>query len=287
LKVTSLKRIEARPDVIRSKRLTGAIYGIVSGLAFSAAAWGWDGYILSRSHAYLPWLNLSVALVFCIIVGAAAGWLTARFESSLLGMFFWLIPALLFSWLVNILPLQVSPFIVSKFNPQMGALLNYTKDAEIGFRFGLAAAWIIPFALIVGLTQLPITESSVYSTAFLGKIIPFFFGIVVISISGTFADSLINAHFRDAITSIDSTIQFALDNKNNPQMDEDLARKMHASSLDAVKEYVTESRRLLVRGYDKTFGQIHVLIRFEDQWVDCTIIYAQPSFCKVCGLKIR
>ncbi|MBE3144177.1 MAG: hypothetical protein IMZ61_09680 [Planctomycetes bacterium] len=74
---------------------------------------------------------------------------------------------------------------------------------------------------------------------------------------------------------------FTLDNKHNPQMDGDLARKMHASSLNAVKEDVVESRQLIVRSFDKTFGEIHVLIRFEDQWVDCTIIYAQPSFCKV------
>ena len=278
---TPINRIEARPDVIRLKRLTGAIYGIVSGLAFAAAAWGWDGFKLSQSHAYLPWLGLSVALVFSAIVGAAAGWLTARFESILLGSFFWLISALLFAWLVINLPMQVSPFIVSKINPQMGALLNYTKDVEIGFRYGLAATWIIPFMLIVGVTQLPITESSVFSTSFFGKVIPFFFCVAVLGISGTFADSLINAQFRDAITSMDTTIQFTLDNKHNPQMDGDLARKMHASSLNAVKEDVVESRQLIVRSFDKTFGEIHVLIRFEDQWVDCTIIYAQPSFCKV------
>jgi hypothetical protein len=74
---------------------------------------------------------------------------------------------------------------------------------------------------------------------------------------------------------------FTLDNKNNPQMDGDLARKMHASSLNAVKEDVVESRQLIVRSFDKTFGEIHVLIRFEDQWVDCMIIYAQPGYCKV------
>ena len=78
MKETPLKRFEARPDVIRSKRLIGMIYGIVSGLAFAVATWGWDGYSLSRSHAYLPWLNLSVALVFCAVVGAAAGWLADR-----------------------------------------------------------------------------------------------------------------------------------------------------------------------------------------------------------------
>jgi len=254
---------------------------MVSGFAFAAAAWGWDGYKVSQSHAYLPWLSLSVALVFCTIAGATAGWLTARFESSLLGLFFWLIPAFLFAWLVNILPLQVSPLIVSKINPQMGALLSYTKDAEIGFRFGLAAAYIVPFMLIVGVTQLPITETSVFSASFFGKVIPLFFCIAVLGISGTGADSLINAQFRDAITSIDNTIQFTLDNNNNPQIDVDLARKMHTSSLRGVKDYVVESRQLIVRSYDKTFGEIHVLIRFEDQWVDCMIIYAQPTYCKV------
>jgi hypothetical protein len=281
LKITPLQRIEARPDVIRSKRLTGLIYGIVSGLAFATAVWGWDGYILSQSHAYLPWLSLSVALVYCAIGGAAAGWLTARFESVLLGSFFWLVSALLFAWLVINLPLQVSPLIVSKINPQLGALLNFPLDAEIGFRIGLAAAWVILFMLVAGVAQLPITESSVYSTSFMGKIIPFFFCIVVISLSGTVADSLINAHFRDAITALDNTIQFTLDNKSNPQMDEALARRMHASSLDAVKEYIGQSRYLFVGSYNNTFGDIHVLILFEDQWVDCTIIYAQLSFCKI------
>ncbi len=281
MKAFFIKRTEARPEMIRSRRLTGLIYGMVSGLAFAVAVWGWDGYILSRSHAYLPWLSLGVALVYCAIVGAAAGWLTARFESALGGSFFWLASALLFAWLVINLPLHVSPLLVSKINPQLGALLHYPLNADIGFRTGLAAVWITPFMLVVGLTQLPITESSVFSTSFLGKIIPFFFCIVVISLSGSVIDSLINEHFRDAIKSLDNTIQFTLDNQNNPQIDETLARRMNASSLNWVKEYVVQSRQLFVGKYDNTFGEIHVLILFEDQWVDCTVIYSQPAYCKV------
>jgi hypothetical protein len=279
--VSAVKRPEVRPDLIKSKRLTGMFYGIVSGFAFAAAVWGWDGYILSQSHAYLPWLNLGVALVFCAVVNAAAGWLTARFESSLLGAFFWLVPALLFAWLVVYLPLHFNPLIVSKINPQLGALLNYPLGAEIGFRIALAAIWIIPFMLVVGVTQLSITESSVFSSSSFGKVIPFFFCIVILGISGGITDSLINAHFRDAITSLDSTIQFTLDNNNNPQMDAANARRMHASSLNAVKEYLVQTRRLFVANYDNSFGEMHVLVLFKDQWVDCTIIYAQPAFCKV------
>jgi hypothetical protein len=177
--------------------------------------------------------------------------------------------------------LHVSPLLVSKINPQLGALLNYPLNADVGFRIGLAAVWITPFMLVVGMTQLPITESSVSSTSFLGKIIPFFFCIVVISLSGSVVDSLINEHFRDAIRSLDNTIQFTLDNKNNPQVDEAIARRMNASSLNSVQEYVVQTRHLYVGKYENTFGEIQVLIIFKDQWVDCTVIYSQPAYCKI------
>jgi hypothetical protein len=275
------KKLEARPDLIKLKRLTGLIYGIVSGFVFAFAVWGWDGFKLSQSHAYLPWLNLGIAIVLCAILNAPSGWLTARFENSLLGAFFWLISALLFAGLVVYLPLQLNPLIVSKINPQLGEFLYYPLDAQIGFRLGLVAVWVVPFMLIVGVTQLSITESSVYSQSFFGKIIPFFFCIVVLGISGTITDSLINAHFRDAITSLDTTIQFSVDNRDNPQVDEILARRLHVSSLDAVKVYVVQSRRLYVTRYDNAFGQIQILVLYKDQWVDCTVIYSQPAYCKL------
>jgi len=64
-------------------------------------------------------------------------------------------------------------------------------------------------------------------------------------------------------------------------MDAANGRRMHASSLNAVKEYLVQTRRLFVANYDNSFGEMHVLVLFKDQWVDCTIIYAQPAFCKV------
>ncbi len=279
--VSPVNRPEFRPDLIKLKRKTGLIYGMVSGFVFAFAVWGWDGFELSLSHAYLPGLNLGIAILFCAILNAPAGWLTARFENSILGAFFWLISALLFAGLVVYLPLYINPLIVSKINPHLGELLNYPLGAQISFRLGLVAVWVIPFMLIVGVTQLSVTESSVYSQSLFGKISPFFFCIVVLGISGTITDSLINAHFRDAITSLDSTIQFTLDNRDNPQLDKTLASRMHVSSLNGVEEYIVQSRRLYVASYDNALGQIHVLVLFQDHWVDCTVIYAQPAYCKV------
>jgi hypothetical protein len=277
--------LTARPEIVRLKRKFGILYGVIAGLAFAVASWGWDGYRLTASHAYFPWTMLITGSIFCAIVGGITGWLTARSENSLLGIVFWSVSSIFFAWLMVALPLQINPFIVSKFDPQLGALLNYEENIEFGIRFGVSLAWVIPFVLIVGVTQLPITEPAVFATSVFGKIAPLFFCVVVMSISGVITDSLINAHFRDAITSLDNTIQFVLDNKNNENIDKTLSREAHASALRGVEEYVQESRHLFVGSYDEYFGEIHVFVKFNEQWLDCNVLYSQPVSCEIATEK--
>jgi hypothetical protein len=256
---------------------------VIAGLTFAVASWGRDGYMLNAAHAYFPWVMLITGSIFCAVVGGITGWLTAQSESSLLGFVFWLISSIFFAWIMVTLPLQINPFIVSKLDPQLGALLNYEKGMEFVFRFGVSLAWVLPFMLIVGVTQLPITEPAVFSTSIFGKIAPLFFCIVVMSISGVITDSLINSHFRASIASLDNAIQFVLDNKNNENVDKVLAREVHARSLSTVGEYVQESRYLFVGSYDELLGEIHVLVKFADQdpWIDCNVLYSQPVSCKI------
>ena len=257
------------------------LYGMIAGLTFAVASWGLDGYILSNSHAYFPWTMLITGMIFCAILSGIVGWLTARSESSLLGVVFWIISSLFFAWIIVVLPLQINPFIASKLDPQLGALLNYKEDFEFAFRFGVSLAWVLPFMLIVGVTQLPISEPAVFSTSIFGKIAPLLFCIVVMSIGGSITDNLINSHFRAGIAALDNTIQFVLDNKNNVNVDKALSREMHARSLSTVEEYVQESRHLFVSSYDEYLGDLHVLVKFDDQWVDCNVLYSQPVSCKI------
>ena len=273
--------LNARPEIVRLKRRFGIIYGIVAGLAFAVASWGWDAYVLSVSHAYFPWTMLITGMIFCAVIGGIAGWLTARMESSLLGVVFWFIASFFFAWIMVALPLRINPFIVSMLDSQLGALLNYEKGAEFVFRFSVSLAWIIPFMLIIGVTQLPITEPAVFSTSIFGKIIPLLFCVVVMSIGGVITDSLVTSHFRDSIVALDKTIQFVLDNKNNDNVDKALSRAAHASSLSTVGEYVQESRHLFVGDFDSSLSEIHVFVKFGDKWVDCDVLYNQPVSCKL------
>ena len=279
--LNNFDNLSVRPEIVRLKQKIGMFYGIMAGLAFAIASWGWDGYMLSKSHAYYPWTMFITGTIFCILLGGMVGWITARFERSFLGVVFWTISSVFFAWLMVALPLQINPFIASKFDPQLGALLNYGKNNDFAFRFGVSLIWVIPFLLIIGITQLPIMESAVFSTSIFGKIAPFLFCIVVMSICGTITDNLINAHFREAITSLDNTIQFVLDNKSNHNIDQALSREVHAGALNSIKEYVRESRHLFVGSYDENLGNLHVLVKFTDQWADCNILYSQPVFCKI------
>jgi hypothetical protein len=280
--LNKLNKLNTRSEIIRLKRKFGMLYGMIAGLAFAVSSWGWDGFILSKSHAYFPWTMLITGVIFCAILGGTIGWLTARSESSLLGVIFWIILSLFFAWLMIALPMKITPFIVSKLDPRLGALLlNYEKDMEFTFRFGISLAWVIPFTLIVGILQLPITEPAVFSTSNFGKIAPLIICIVLMSISGVIADNLINAYFRAAISSLDNTIQFVLDNKNNENVDLALAREVHARALSDVEEYVQESRHLFVGSYDEYLGDLHVLVKFDDHWVDCNVLYSQPVSCRV------
>jgi hypothetical protein len=277
--------LNRRAEIIRLKRKFGMFYGVVAGLAFAVASWGWDGYLMSKSHAYFPWVMLVTGVLFCAVFGGMVGWLTARSESSLLGVIFWITSSLFFAWIMVALPLQIKPIIASTLDPQLGSLLNYEKNIEFGFRFGVSLAWVLPFMLIIGVTQLPTMESAVFSTSIFGKVAPLLFCIVIMGISGVFTDNLVNSPFRAAISSLDSTIQFVLDNKNNENVDKALSRELHARSLSTVEEYVQESRHLFVGSYDEYLGELHVLVKFGDQWVDCNVLYSQPVSCKIAEEK--
>jgi hypothetical protein len=274
-------KLNSRLEIILLRQKFGVFYGMIAGFAFAASSWGWDGYMLSKSHAYLPWTMLIVGVIFCVILGGIVGWLTARSDSSLLGVVFWVISSFFFAWLIVALPLQINPFIASKLDPQLGALLDYEKNIEFAFRFGVSLAWVLPFTLIVGVTQLPITEPAVFSTSIFGKVAPLLFCIVVMSIGGVITDNLINSHFRAGIAALDNTIQFVWDNKNNENVDKALSREAHTMSLSTVGEYVRESRYLFVSSYDESLGDLHILVKFDDQWVDCNVLYSQPISCNI------
>jgi hypothetical protein len=271
--------IRHRPDVVRLKRRIGVVYGMVVGLSFAASTWGIDGYLLSQAYAFYPWLKFVIGAFVCMATGGIAGWLVARSEKAILGLLIYLGLSLVFSWLIVALPFQIFPAVVSWLEPETGNLLNYTFYVGFSSRFVIAIAWISLFLALVGVLQLPLTEPAAFATSVFGRLAPLLVCSVVMFISGVIVDTLNNEPLRTAVLYMNNTVQFTVEHQGE-EVDRAVARRMRMSSLRAVGEVISQPRQLIVGGYDQYLDQIHVLIRFGGTWVDCIVVYNQPSFCE-------
>ena len=279
MKSISAEDIRHRPDVIRLKWRMGTAYGVMVGLSFAAATWGIDGYLLSRAHALYPWLNFVMGAVICMVVGGLAGGLTARLEKGVLAVPIYLGASLVFSWLTIFLPFQIFPKVVALLDPKIGILLNYAVYDNFSSRFVIAIIWVALFITLTGILQIPLTEPAAFSVSFFGRIVPLIVCSVIMLINGSIVDNLNNQPLRSAVLELNSTIQFAVDHQGE-EVDRVLARAMRISSLRSVEDVISQPRQLIVGSYDQWLGQISVLVRFGDTWVDCAVVYNQPSFCK-------
>jgi len=284
MKIAPLKSYsDSRPDIRHTILVYGLAYGLIAGLAFAVSLWGADGYLLSQANAFFPWLKLIVGTLLCVLIGGLTGWLTARLEQMVehaaVAVLPWLGAAAIFAWLTVAVPLQIAPRLAAWLEPDLRPLLQYAEVDALQIRLGVALVWVLIFAALVGVAQLVTLEPAVFSTALLGKILPFCLGIVIISIGGAMLDDLNNQPLRAAVIAMDRTIQFVLDNEGR-DVDPALSRRMHAGSLRALEGRLDQSRRLIVGSYDESLGEVHVLISFGDEWADCIVLYAQPAYCK-------
>lgn len=268
-----------RSDVLRAKYIYGIWFGAALGLTFSLFAWGVDAYLLSKMNSLHPWLKFVGGAVPCTLIGALAGWLSARSGKPIVAILIWAIAALSFAWLTVMLPLQIAPALLEAIEPQTQGLLHYSYYAGFSSRIGVAFVWIAIFVSIAGLLQLPLSDSAVFATSFLGKVSPMLVCLVLMGISGTIIDGLNNELLRAPVDALNSTIQYAIDHQGQ-EVDLVESRKMHVGALRVVQDSISSQRSLIVSGYDETLSEVNVLVKFKQDWVECEVFYSQPLNCK-------
>jgi hypothetical protein len=271
-----------RSDVLYSKYAYGIWFGAILGLTFSVFAWGMDAIQLNLINGLYPWLKFLVGVVPCSIVGAFTGWLSAKVEKPFWAMLFWIIAASVFAWLSVSLPLRLTPRLLSLMEPDLQALLHYTDYGEIPLKFGVAYFWLALLAALVGLLQIPLSDSAIYSTSVFGKISPLLLTMILMAISGNTMDNLNNELLRSPIYAINETTQFYIDHRGE-KIDLADTRRMHLASLRPVEGMVTPDRKFIISSFDETFGDVRVLARFQNAWVECEVFYDQPISCEQAG----
>ena len=275
--------LSTRPDVLHAKYMYGVWFGVAVGLAFSIFAWGIDAIRLYQMNGLYPWLKFLVGVVPCMALGGLTGWLSARLDKPVLAMVLWVAAASVFAWLAVNLPLQIAPRLVSVIEPGIENLLHYTYYEQFSFRFGVAYFWLAIFAALAGLLQIPMSDSAIFSTSIFARIAPILVAAVLMVISGSTMDNLNNEVLRAPVGAIDTTIQFFMDHRGE-DIDPAISRRMHLASLRTVSELVTPERGFMISGYDETLGEVQVLAKFEEAWVECEVFYEQPLYCEEVGL---
>ena len=270
-----------RPDVISAKYRYGAWFGLFLGLGFAVFTWGIDSYILSIHNGLLPWVKFIVGAVICMVIGAIAGWLSARANRPFYSVLIWLVAGSAFAWLTVNLPLLILPKTIVILEPQTTGLLHYTYYADFGRRILVAYVWLGIFITMAGLLQIPMSDSAVFSTSFFGKLGPILVSIILMAIAGTIVDNgMVNQSLRDATVAIDNTVQFIVNNRGK-EVDLAEARRMHAGALRAINDSVTSEYKLIVSDYDSQLGEVKILVKFDRDWAECKVFYNQPILCEL------
>ena len=273
--------LATRPDVLRAKHAYGIWYGAAVGLTFSIFAWGIDAFLLDRMNGLFPWLKFLGGVIPCMLVGGFAGWLSARLDQPIFSLLLWGVAAAVFAWLIVSLPLQITPWLLDFVEPGVTDLLHYTDEAAT-FRFGIAYVWLAIFIFLVGLLQLPLSDSAVFSTSLFGKISPMLITLGLMAICGILMDSISNELLRSSINAVDTPVQFMLDNRGK-KIDVADSRRMHLGALRAVDNLLTPERKFIVSGFDHVLEQVQVLARFESAWVECELVSNQLVWCEQVG----
>lgn len=271
-----------RQDVIYAKQIYGIWYGGSLGFLFALFTWGLDAFSLSQMNSLHPWLKFAAGALLCAAAGGLTGWLAARRDKPILALLMWIVFGFFLAWLVVTLPTVIFPRLLGFLEPEAQQYLHYVYYPEFSTRIGVAFAWIIIFVSIAGLLQLPLSEGAVFSTSIFGKIAPILVGLVLVGIAGTIVDGLNNELLRSPVEDLNATIQFAVDHKGQ-HIDTTESRKMRQASLRVVKDLVTPERKLIVSGYDAFLGEVDVLVKFKNAWVECQVFYSQPVNCKQVG----
>jgi hypothetical protein len=274
-----LQETSIRPDILRERHRFGLFLGIFAGLAFAAATWGFDAVLLSRIHAYQPWLKWMVGALVCAPAGGLAGWLSARLDKPIFSVLLWLAASAVFAWLSTVNSFRIFPSLIVQIDPEFASFMNYTVYQNLGTRTALAYMWTGIFGVIVGVLQLPLSEGAVFSASYGYKGIPVQVLMLIMGLCGVIVDNLNNEPLRAPVVSLHRVVAFAIETRGQ-ELDPKLAREMRRSTVREIEDWLGRPYYFVVASFDRELGLVHVYANFGGDWADCTVVYNQPSFCK-------
>lgn len=264
---------------LRKKHSLGLVYGLIAGIAFSVAAWGFDSIVLASAHAAFAWIKFLPGLIITMIAGGLVGWISIKFSKGYVTIPLWFLFGLFLVWLIIWLPFVSSPILIKSMQPELVDWIDYPMVQNIEQFKILSGIVIVLPAIICGLLENNVIETMLMSShkgALFTVILACGF---LMGLAGFAGDDIINKHFREPTKVLDTMFKFALEHQGE-EIDETIARRMHLSTIKALEGILPRPRKLTLIAFDEMLAQMDFLVDFEGIWVKCSTIYAQPTMCE-------
>jgi hypothetical protein len=269
-----------KTSVNNRKQIVGLVFGLTAGLAFALFAWGVDGFQLARAHGAYPWVKFIPGLIISLMCGGLVGWLTIRLQNPIVRLLLWLLFAFTLSKLFLWLPIKVAPQIIGWFDSYLGNYLNYPLYKDFSHMQWVGFAVIALISALCGLLENVLIEQALFTAGSFTVIVPILMSFGFFWLAGSTIDGLYNKQIRQPILTVDKLIQFAVDNTGK-EVSGKTSKEMHLAAVNSISDLLPFDRQLILSNYDQMLGQIDVLVKFNGNWVKCTTVYNQVTYCKL------
>jgi hypothetical protein len=263
------------------KRLNGLIFGVFAGFWLGVGTWALDAVILSRAHAYLPWLKFVIGIGFPVIIGGIAGWISAYFDSAPIAVLVWIAAGLGFVWIASHIPFQGLSFAIGFLDPNFAGLDIYPFVQSAQARMSLLYVVVGVLSAIAGGFELFFVESATKASSQFERVFRLLLCFVIFIPIGLIVDDLINASLRVPIQGVDQLIQYARQ-ASQGNLSNDEQRRMGVRAMNIYADFIDQPYRLVLGIYDpQAFEESTVYTDFSGEWGVCSVVVNNPLVCRL------
>lgn len=269
-----------KPQNIRVR--LGAFFGGVVGLVFSLIAWGLDALTIADSHGVLPWLKLIVGSVCVISIYGLSGFFSAKRGNFLTTIVFFIIAALISSWLVAHLPYEGMNTGIQIFYTSLPNLVIYTFHEAAQTRFVLTATISSVIALLSSLFFDNLINQAYAATSRIGTILPLIIFSIFFITAGFIGNYFNNRPFSQPMAQINSFIQKAQAIQRG-EIAIQPGEHTWADTFLRLDIDLDVPYRVVTGEIEPAFSAAQVFVQFSQTWYECLVVLDQPFFCKPYG----
>lgn len=257
----------------------GLTYGILAGLAFSLTTWGSEALGLASSSAGFPWLKFLLGTGLCSLAGGLAGWTTSRTDSSLAGAVIWFTTGLIFCLVASRLPFEGLTPLLKALKPDF-ASLAYPYPENMNSRMVVVYILVLLCSTLAGTLQAYLIETARSAHTFVMQVLTLMVVVPFFALAGQVAYDYINEPFSRAIVQIGDLLEFH-QGLNGQKVDPKLSAEKHYKALGPILFLADRPYRLYLSGYDsQNLDTFYVLIDFEGEWAECSVLITSVGTCK-------